>query len=206
MNDDFWINPLHLQIDSTDSEGGRTSECRRQRSADSDPNESIKSFLRNVVIASAQAQDVITHLIAIQHPHLDTGALESHGIDFLRVPENIIQDNETSLKEIYFYLQKFAVALYQMLEETQAIDLGNEYAEKLAVTKDKLVQMLSDLQLAIISIGMKPYRDITYNMLPPMMRFKSGPSMKGLHDYITMRDYAKFLQEIQSHEGTLLGN
>ncbi|GIX70615.1 hypothetical protein CEXT_283351 [Caerostris extrusa] len=143
MNDDFWINPLHLQSDSTDSSGGRTSECRRP-SADSNPNESIKSFLRNVVIALAQAQDVITHLIAIQHPHLDTGALESHGIDFLR--------NETSLKEIYFYLQKFAVALYQMLEETQAIDLGNEYAEKLAVTKDKLVQMLSDLQLAIISI------------------------------------------------------
>ncbi|GFS96878.1 uncharacterized protein NPIL_447741 [Nephila pilipes] len=207
MEEHFWINPLNLEdeVDGNNPSIDKGSETRRQRSAECDPVENINSFLRNAQIAFDQIEDLKTYMTEVQYPELDPESLSSHRIEFLKVPEELQTDNNEALKEVLHHLQKFAVALFQILREAEAINKDDEYYKKLTMTKNKMVQMLGDIQLAILTSDLTPHQDVTYDMLPSHMRNKRGYSLRALRDYMVMRDYSKFLQDVLAQKDTLFG-
>ncbi|KAG8196078.1 hypothetical protein JTE90_007818 [Oedothorax gibbosus] len=188
MEDHFWIDPLQLEknaVDNTDSGGRRSRSVERSASEETLFKEDIiKAFLRSAQVAYGQAENVKNHMVDVQYPHLEPDSLSSHQYDFLKFSEEAIENTDTNLLEVLRHLQKFAVTLYQILKETEEVETGSDYHLLLQDSKDKMVQLLCDIMLAIEAFGMTPFEDIAYDTLPQHMKDKKRLSNKSLRDYL----------------------
>ncbi|CAL1287504.1 unnamed protein product [Larinioides sclopetarius] len=201
MDEHFWINPLQLDRDGT----GDTTDNPPPGLEVTDPREIVDNFFSDAQIAFGQLEDLKTHMAEVHYPALNPPSLEIHKMEFLNVLENFLTRNQDPLKDILHYLQKFGVSLFQVIQEAKEEDASSEYFEKLLETRDKMVQLISDIQLALAASQKSPPEDITYEMLPPhMKRNKRSPLVKGIRDYMVIRDYSNFLQDILNQRNVLL--
>ncbi|GBL97405.1 hypothetical protein AVEN_170514-1 [Araneus ventricosus] len=201
MDEHFWINPLKLDRDGTDD----TTDNPSSGFEDTDPKEIVDNFFSDAQVAYDQLEDLKIHMAEVHYPALNPSSLEIHKMEFLNVLDNFLTKSRDPLKDILHYLQKFGVSLFQVIQEAEEEDMDSEYYEKLLEARHKMVQMIGDIQLALAASQKSPPDDITYEMLPPhMKRNKRSQPVKGIRDYMVIRDYSKFLQDILNQKNALL--
>ncbi|KAF8784670.1 uncharacterized protein LOC129958907 isoform X2 [Argiope bruennichi] len=166
MDEHFWINPLKLDRDGT----GDAIDNPGAGFEDTDPKEIISNFFSDAQVAYDQLEDLKSHMAEVHYPALNPSSLEIHKMEFLNVLDNFLTMSSDPLKDILHYLQKFGVSLFQIIQEVEEEDTDNEYYEKLIEARDKMVQMIGDIQLALVALQTGPPDDITYEMLPQHMK------------------------------------
>lgn len=88
--------------------------------------------------------------------------------------------------------------------ETEEVEMDSEYFTLLQDSRDKMVQLLCDIQLAIEVFDMTPFEDVAYDVLPSHMKDKKRLSNKSLRDYLVIRDYSNFLGFILNQKENFL--
>ncbi|XP_034235312.1 uncharacterized protein LOC117641792 [Thrips palmi] len=198
-----WINPCGLNKQDVEQE----LEYQNESAA------SVTDLLQRIVTLSKNALD---HAVQFRVAYVEETfqkdyedhhrSWQIHHYDWLpNIPKQLgekvqeehlrAQSLEVALKDIYKYLQQYAVGLEQVVIDQKAS--GSSYKDKFDYDESLLRNVLCEVQVAMQEQGVVQHPDVSPDIMGPAFRDPTmNSTFRNVRDWIILRDYMNGLEYI----------